>query len=357
MTNDPSSGQSGGGPPEERPAGTPPSSGMGDSGDMARMSEGSSVPESSGEPTRDFSSSAPPPSPPPPSGGYTPPASGYTPPPPESGATYTPSSSGGDYTPPPTPPPSGGYTPPPPPSGGYTPPPGGGYAAPPPPPTSRPETGGAMDLGSLVQSYINAVTKPNASTYEAEIPRADWTKTLIGVAAVAVVNFIVALIGIGSTAAFLNQFRDQFQQEGVPIDPGMFAGAGVGGAFSSLFFTFIGFFLGAGLLWLMARVFGGQNSDFMTHSYLLSLSYTPLRIAGAVIGIIPILGGFIAILLSLYQLYSAGLAMQASQRMAPGRAQMAAFLPTIVGFALTCLCLIIFFGALFAAITGAATNP
>jgi hypothetical protein len=43
--------------------------------------------------------------------------------------------------------------------------------------------------------------------------------------------------------------------------------------------------------------------------------------------------------------------------MAPGRAQMAAFLPTIVGFVFGCLCLIIFFGALFAAITGSVTNP
>jgi hypothetical protein len=138
----------------------------------------------------------------------------------------------------------------------------------------------------------------------------------------------------------------------------MFAGGvGVGGAFSGFIFTYIGFFLGAGLLWLMAKMFGGQNSDFLTHSYLLSLSYTPLRIISTVLSIVPFLGGLVALVLSLYQLYSAGLAMQASQRMAPGRAQLAAFLPTIVGFLLLCLCIVLFIFGIAAAIGGASSNP
>src|SRR5207253_9546373 len=104
--------------------------------------------------------------------------------------------------------------------------------------------------------------------------------------------------------------------------------------------------------WLAARMFGGTNSNFMTHSYLLSLSYTPLRIIGSVIGIIPILGGLVAFAAGLYQLYSAGLAMQASQRMQPGRAQLAAWLPLVVGILLACLCGVILIFAAAAAING-----
>jgi hypothetical protein len=99
----------------------------------------------------------------------------------------------------------------------------------------------------------------------------------------------------------------------------------------------------------MAKLFGGVDSDFMTHSYLLSLSYTPLRIAAAVLQIVPCVGAIAGIALYIYQLYSAGLAMQASQRMASGRAQLAAFLPAIVGILFTCLCVLLAIFGLVAA--------
>jgi hypothetical protein len=60
----------------------------------------------------------------------------------------------------------------------------------------------------------------------------------------------------------------------------------------------------------------------------------------------------IGIVLFFYQLYCAGVAMQTSQRMAPGRAQMAAFLPSILGIVLTCLCAILAVFGLVAAING-----
>ncbi|HET9493947.1 MAG TPA: YIP1 family protein [Chloroflexia bacterium] len=299
------------------------------------------------------------------SGGYTPPpsepAGGYTPPSQPAGGYTPPSEAAGGYTPPagggPTQP-VGGYTPPP--SGGYTPPPpppGGGYTPPPPTgPVTRPEGGGAFDINSLFQSWLNALTKPNVTTYEAEIPRANWTSTLVGVALVAIVGAIMSLLAFGATAAMLDPFTDMLRQQDPNFDPNtltqFYGGAGVGGAISTFIFTFVTFFLGAGLLWLTARMFGGTGSDFMTHSYLLSLSYTPTRVIAAVASIIPLLGGIVSFVLFLYQLYLAGLAMQASQRMQPGRAQMAAFLPTVVGIVLGGLCCLLAFGAIVAALGG-----
>jgi hypothetical protein len=296
-------------------------------------------------------------------GAYTRPMSaGETP---SSTGGYGASMSSGESTPPPsggyTPPPSGGggaggYTPPPPPSGGYSappPPPSGGYG----PPTA---TGaGASDFGHLPQSYINAVTKPSAGTYEAEIPNASWVKTLIGVAAVAVVTFLVNLIFAGTTAATLRQLQDQLSSSGQNVDLTPYTNAvGTAGGFGSLIGTFISFFLGAGLLFLLARLFGGKGSDFMTHSYLLSLSYTPLRLVAAVLSIIPCIGAIASLVLTLYQLYSAGLAMQASQRMEAGRAQMAAFLGLVIVLVLACLGLFLCAGLLAAALGGASTtNP
>jgi hypothetical protein len=288
-----------------------------------------------------------------PVGGYTPPpAGGYTPPPEPAGG-YTPPSGGGPTQPVGgyTPPPSGGYTPPPPPPGGYTPPP------PPPPtgPVSRPEGAGGFDFQSMFQSWMNALTKPNVMTYEGEIPRANWTTTLVGVAIVAILRALVALLAAGTAAATIDQFRNFFPADS-NFDPSAYAwaygGAGGAGAVGTFIFTFISFFLGAGVLWLAARMLGGTGSDFMTHSYLLSLSYTPIRAIAAVLNIIPFLGGIVGFVLFFYQLYLAGLSMQASQRMQPGRAQMAAFLPTIIGVVLGGLCCLLFAGLIAAALSG-----
>lgn len=310
-------------------------------------------PPPGGQPTQPTGGYNPPPPPspspqPPPSGG------GYSaPPPPSSGSGYTPP--GGGYTPPP----NSGYTPPPS-GGGYTPPPpsGGGYGAPPPPP--RPSGPGNMGgMGNMnisqasIQGYfqkcIKAITKPSAATYEGEIPHANWNSVIVGLVAATAVGFLIGLI-----KAFLpvSLYTYNFGTSSSAFNSGFgsyLTSVGIGGAFLSLILIPLSFFIGAALLFGMARLFGGTGSNFLTHSYLLSLSWTPLKIIAAVVGIIPIVGSLIGLLIYLYQIYSAGLAMQASQRMQPGRAQLAAFLPTIVGLVFACLCaiLIVMTGAAF----------
>ena len=197
-------------------------------------------------------------------------------------------------------------------------------------------------LQDLFQSYMNALTKPNVSTYEMEIPKASWLRTWVGVIGVDIVSFLIGLIFAGLAFAQVSSALAQLHAQGIYQYDSLVSffagGGGVVTAVVGLIITPLRFFIGAGILWLAARMFGGTNSNFMTHSYLLSLSYTPLRIIGTVIGIIPILGALVSFAAFLYQLYSAGLAMQASQRMQPGRAQLAAFLPLIVGILLACLC-------------------
>lgn len=226
----------------------------------------------------------------------------------------------------------GSYTPPPPPGGGMPPP--------------APAGGGQLDFAGLFQSWINAVTKPNASTYEAEIPNANWVKVLIGIAVTAVAGFLVNLIFAGAAVAQIDQsiaqLRGQAGTEGIVSFLETIRGyVGGGGAISALIFPFISFFVGAGIQYLFAKMLGGQGQDFMVHSYLSSLSYAPLHTAANLLQIIPLLGGCVAFVLSLYQIYSVGLSMQASQRLAPGRAQLAAFLPVIIGIVISCLCVIL----------------
>jgi hypothetical protein len=208
----------------------------------------------------------------------------------------------------------------------------------------------------MFQSWMNALTKPNVMTYEAEIPRANWTTVLSGIVLVVILRVIVALIFAGTAAATVDQFRNFFPQ-GSQFDPNTMAWAtGGGGIVGAIIGPFVTFFLGVGVLWLAARMLGGTGSDFMTHSYLLSLSWTPTRAISAILNIIPFLNLLVSVVLFFYQLYLAGLSMQASQRMQPGRAQMAAFLPTIIGVVLGGLCCLLFAGLIAATLSGIANQ-
>lgn len=220
--------------------------------------------------------------------------------------------------------------------------------------------GSQFNPADLLQSYMNAVTKPNVSTYEAEMPKASWIKVLVGVALVAVVGFIVNLIFASAAASTYNTIIDQLRAQGnANVDQlNNYRWAfGGGSAFGALISPFITFFLGAAVQYALAKMLGGQGNDFMVHSYLLSISYTPLRVVASILNIIPVAGGCVGFLLSLYQIYSAGLSMQASQRLQPGRAQLAAWIPLILLLVLFCGCAVLFLGLLGAAIGGSQSNP
>lgn len=306
-------------------------------------------PAPEGTPTRDISGGQPEGYAPPPEQNNPPPAN-YGPPP---GASYAPGPNqppqgpppGANYVPPPSQPPQGGYAPPPnqqPPPGGYAPPPGG-YAPPPqgsytPPPPPQ-QAGGGMggnqvnlsginqaEVQGLIQKDLNIIKTPNVAVYEAEIPNANWRSIIISVVAVSVIDGILGLI-----AGFIGRAASTAS---VGYGAGTAVGNGIFGAilgfFGGLIGTPISFFVGAGLLFGMAKLFGGQGNDFMVHTYLLSLSWTPLRIARGVLNVIPVVGSWLGFIPALYQIYHAGLAIQAYHRLDQTKAQLAAWIPTLV---------------------------
>lgn len=214
-----------------------------------------------------------------------------------------------------------------------------------------------IDPQDLLQGYMGAVTTPTTAFYESQIPKANIIKILIGLGIVILVNIVMGLISAGAAAASLAPLRDQLRAQGINFDPTSFAGAGgAAGVFSAIIMTPITFFIGAGVLFLLARALGGQGGDFMTHAYLLSLSYVPLGIISSVLGIIPVVGSLIALVALLYRQYSQGKSMEASQRMQASRAQIAAFLPLLIGIVLFCLCILLAIMGLAAAFSGVDTR-
>lgn len=216
------------------------------------------------------------------------------------------------------------------------------------------------DYSTLPRAYTNALTRAKASTYEAEIPNAGWGKTLLGVAIVTVITFGVKMILAPSGAQSYEYAKEQLAKNGLFADqePGrsLLQWIKFLNDFSTnpLFALIVPvtFLLGAGLLYIFARM--GRDleetqsggASFMTHAYLLSLSYTPIRSIAAVLNLFSLLSyvsclaGIGVLGLFIFQLYSAGLAMQAAHRLEPGRAQVVAFLPAILGILLSIVAVI-----------------
>ncbi|MEA2575518.1 MAG: hypothetical protein QOH93_2816 [Chloroflexia bacterium] len=219
--------------------------------------------------------------------------------------------------------------------------------------------GGAsgIDFQDLIQGYRGAVMTPNTAFYESQIPKANLLKVLVGLGIVILVNIIVGLISAGAAASSLGSLRDQLRAQGVNFDPSAVAGGGgVAGALFSIVLVPLLFFIGAAIIYGLAKMLGGQGTDFMTHAYLLSLSYVPLGVVSSVLGLIPGVGGLVALVAVIYRQYSQGKSLEASQRMQPGRAQAAAFIPIGIAIVLICLCVLLAIFGLMAAFSGTTTR-
>jgi hypothetical protein len=193
-----------------------------------------------------------------------------------------------------------------------------------------------------IQSYFrkafNVVMQYRVNPYPAEAQNANWNDVVIAVGSVTIVAFVASLISAlihGVIPSSLGGYGGYMSMAA--------GGGGIFGAILEIFIVPIIFFCGAGILWLSAKVFGGQGQNFMEHCYLLSLSYTPTRLVLYAltilnISVLGILVALAALFLLGYQIYHAGMSMAVSQRMEPNRAQMAAWVPAGIGFVFACLC-------------------
>ena len=200
---------------------------------------------------------------------------------------------------------------------GYPPPPVGTYGPPP-----RP---GGFDFQDLYQRWQTVIRQPSVRSFDIQQPAANWTTLLISLVGLGVLQMITGMLG----SVFYHS-GDKF-------------GANVG----SIISVPIGFLIGAGILWILAKLFGGTG-QYLTHAFLLSLFYVPLTAAADVLGLIPLLGGLIALAIGLYSIYLAILATASAHRLDTGRATWVVLIPVLVAVVLVLLLLLIAGITLFA---------
>lgn len=202
-----------------------------------------------------------------------------------------------------------------------------------------------FSIQGMLQSYKNVLLHPRVATFDAELPGASWQKVWVGVLAMsAIVTFaIVILYAITNSSSSSTSYDSS-------------SGLSFGGVVG-IFLVFGGsFFLGAGIEYLLARLFGGTGT-FLIHTYAMSLVVVPLDTAGIVALIIPVVGILVLLGVGIYSTVLMVLAIQSAHRLPTGKAVAVVLIPSAVSFLLYCASMALLFSFLLILVAGSRGTP
>src|SRR3989344_5286903 len=144
--------------------------------------------------------------------------------------------------------------------------------------------------------WMNALTKP-AETFAAQKGKGGISEGAVNFAIAfavsALISAIVAFLMPTPTVAIegYDFAVPKPGPESIIINPIMGAIVGV-----------ILMFIAVGILYVMAMILGGKGG-FGAQYYLTSIYYAPIAIITAILGVVPVVGGILGLLLGLYSLY------------------------------------------------------
>ncbi len=268
------------------------------------------------------------------------------------------------YTTPPAP--ENPYAPPPAPENPYAPPPapenpyapqnpyagasyGGGYQQGQQAFGYQPPRATPLPLGQAIQQlpnqYINILTHPSPQTFAAEIGKADW-----GIVWVQLIFYAVIAALLSFAGSLISPFNtSNINSSGVSAA----AFTAILGSISFAYIIIIPifFFIGMGIIYGLAKAFGGQGT-FLQQCYATLLYEVPLGILDSLVALIPIAGGFIAIAIGIYQIVLQIFSIMAVHKLSGGKATAVVLIPVAVVFLLVCGLIV----AIIAIIASAARN-
>lgn len=86
-----------------------------------------------------------------------------------------------------------------------------------------------------------------------------------------------------------------------------------------------------GVMFVVAKILGGKGS-FGTQLHLTYAPYAPLTIASTILGLIPVVGGWLGLLLAVYYLYPLTIAMKETHKLGTVKAVVAWLVPAVLAF-------------------------
>jgi len=186
--------------------------------------------------------------------------------------------------------------------------------------------------------WIESLTKP-IPTFKKEKKNANLVEGAMNVAVAGVITgFLSGLFALifGSTIA--GAF--------FPMASGV---VGVAAFLAALIMTpilsVVSWLIGSGIYYIFAMLLGGKG-NYTTQSYLIAIYSAPLSVVSAILGLIPVVGLFIAIIPGLYGLYLLTMSLKEAHSFTTGKAVLAWLLPILI-----LVLLAIIFGLAFSALT------
>jgi hypothetical protein len=206
-----------------------------------------------------------------------------------------------------------------------------------------------MDFGAMFQTWMNVLTHPNEQTFidEGSKPQATLSTAIIWIVIAAVIFAIFSIFRVLISAAIgvgpgifgeLVRLLDLPPEVAAQLTQQAQAGvvSGIIGDFcGALIGLPLAFLIGSGFYWLVARLLGGTGS-YEQQTYLLGTFTAPLMIVNGILSIIPIAGGCIALLISIYTLVLTYFALKVSHAFTSGKAIATLLIPLLIGILLAC---------------------
>lgn len=220
-------------------------------------------------------------------------------------------------------------------------------------------------MGNWIQTWLNVLTRPGEPVFEEERRKegASLNTALIWIAIAGLVAGVVALLrgllfasalsGAGGMSGILAQSglpQEQIDQF-ASLMPALGGGVGISGFLFAVIGALIWFLILVGLFHLTARMLGGTG-DFGRYAYQIAAFHAPISMVSAVLGLVPLVGGCLALILWIYEVVLAYFATRVEHGLPQGKAIITVLIPFIL-LAVVVSCLAILVGGALAAILNA----
>jgi len=202
-------------------------------------------------------------------------------------------------------------------------PPGGHYTPPHPFPL-------AEALRQLPRQYCNVLTHPKAATFAWEQHKAAWNIIWLQVLILTMLESLVVL-----ALLLLESFLFRFL---LPVSVTTFISQAqltvvIIALLSCIAYVLISFFAGSGILYLVARAFGGQGA-FLPYAYSYALITVPIAILTLLFSLLPCIGSLVQIAGGVYSVILLIYMTMGVHRLSGGRASAAVLIPIGTGILL-----------------------
>jgi hypothetical protein len=201
------------------------------------------------------------------------------------------------------------------------------------PPVTPLPLGDAVE--QLPKQWWKVLSRPGAQTFAEEAGKASWDIIWVQLIGYAIISAILSALQNLTNSATLDYLNRLNANSSAGTTALVTRGVTPASIAIGLVGVLIGFFIAQGILFGLAKAFGGQGT-FTQQAYVMLLFVVPLGILEGLLGLVPILGGLVSLAGGIYSIVLAVFAIMGVHRLSGGKASAVVLIPVGVLFLLLC---------------------